>query len=310
MTTIGDVGKATPGDGYGEPGSSNLVCGSEACGNLLGVLVQKYGRTTGWTHGEITGVNANVMIRYDSGWAKFVDQVIIEGNGGGSFSAGGDSGSLIVAESDEQPVGLLFAGSSSATIANRIDLVFSELADSNNVVGTAVPGLSVDGKVVGPTPTPTTTPTPAPTATPTSTPTPTDTPTPTATPTPEPTATPTPTPGAGGSVHVGDLDGLVKGKSNWQVIVTVAVHDGGDALVENATVSGTWTDWGKGSKTECTTDASGTCEVKSGKLNGVLDTTFSVDNVSHATLSTYNAGANHDPDIPVDSDGTSITVIK
>ena len=201
-----------------------------------------------------------------------------------------------MAESDERSVGLLFAGSSSAIIANRIDLVFSELADSNNVEGTAVPGLSVDGKALGPTPTPTLT--PVPTDTPTPTPVPTDTPTPTATPTPAPTATPTPTPGAGGSVHVGDLDGQVRGKSSWQAVVTVAGHDGGDALVENATVSGTWTDSGKGSRTECTTDASGTCEVKSGKLNGVLETTFSVDNVSHATLTTYNAGANHDQDIP------------
>jgi hypothetical protein len=127
---------------------------------------------------------------------------------------------------------------------------------------------------------------------------------------PEPTATPTPTPGAGGSVHVGDLDGQVKGNNNWQAVVTVTVHDGDDALVENATVSGDWTASGNGSRAECTTNASGTCDVKSGKLNGVLETTFSVDNVTHATLTTYDSGVNHDPDIPADSDGTKIIVSK
>ena len=49
----------------------------------------------------------------------------------GTFSAGGDSGSLIVVNSvgsgsDRRPVGLLFAGSSSYTIANPIDAVLTE----------------------------------------------------------------------------------------------------------------------------------------------------------------------------------------
>ena len=50
----------------------------------------------------------------------------------GGFSAGGDSGSLIVAKgqgrnkaNDRKPVGLLFAGSSFATIANPIDAVLA-----------------------------------------------------------------------------------------------------------------------------------------------------------------------------------------
>ncbi|MBT8395725.1 MAG: hypothetical protein KJN92_02110, partial [Gemmatimonadetes bacterium] len=45
----------------------------------------------------------------------------------GSFSTGGDSGSLVVTKgllaADRRPVGLLFAGSSNNTIANPIDLV-------------------------------------------------------------------------------------------------------------------------------------------------------------------------------------------
>ena len=44
-----------------------------------------------------------------------------------SFSAGGDSGSLIVTQSAAQPVGLLFAGSSTTTIANPIGDVTTAL---------------------------------------------------------------------------------------------------------------------------------------------------------------------------------------
>ena len=89
--------------------------------------MQKYGRTTKLTHGQITGVNATVTICYAvSGFtctktARYVDQLIISP---GTFSAGGDSGSLIVTDdANLNPVALLFAGSASVTIANRIDLV-------------------------------------------------------------------------------------------------------------------------------------------------------------------------------------------
>ena len=54
--------------------------------------------------------------------ARFVDQI---GISPGTFSAGGDSGSLIVTEDGNYPVGLLFAGSSTRTIANPIGFVLS-----------------------------------------------------------------------------------------------------------------------------------------------------------------------------------------
>ena len=43
-------------------------------------------------------------------------------------SAGGDSGSLIVGQNGNHPVGLLFAGSNTNTLANRIDLVLNRFA--------------------------------------------------------------------------------------------------------------------------------------------------------------------------------------
>ena len=124
---------ATPSDdGYGMP---NATIYGDANGDgvfddrnaLLGLNVQKYGRTTRLTHGQITGVNATVTVCYEvSGFectksARFVDQILIAP---GPFSGGGDSGSLIVTDDGNlQPVALLFAGSSTITIANRIDLV-------------------------------------------------------------------------------------------------------------------------------------------------------------------------------------------
>ncbi len=114
LSSTVELGNATPSDGYGIP-SSTTVSAS------LGQAVQKYGRTTSLTKGTITGVNATVRVGYSSGTAKFVNQIIIED---GSFSDGGDSGSLVVTDDDyRNPVGLLFAGSASVTIANRIDPV-------------------------------------------------------------------------------------------------------------------------------------------------------------------------------------------
>ena len=116
-TTTDDVGFATPSDGYGAPRTEPVEA-------RLGMKVQKYGRTTGYTHGRVSGVNAIIDVSYRTGTARFEDQILISGNG---FSQGGDSGSLIVSEgllaSDRRPVGLLFAGSATSTIANPIDIV-------------------------------------------------------------------------------------------------------------------------------------------------------------------------------------------
>ena len=119
LTTTDEVGTGTPAGGYGTPSKTTLL-------PALGQLVQKYGRTTGLTKGKVTGVNATVTIRYDKGQAKFVKQVVIQGSSG-AFSDSGDSGSLIVTQGGNYPVALLFAGSSSSTIGNPIDLVLGAL---------------------------------------------------------------------------------------------------------------------------------------------------------------------------------------
>jgi PKD repeat protein len=114
---------ATPSDGYGTPGKAIVSAG-------LGMLVQKYGRTTGWTHGQISGINVTVNICYEPlgqflclKQARFVHQITITPGG---FSGGGDSGSLIVTDdNNKNPVGLLFAGSDTMTIANLIGPVLA-----------------------------------------------------------------------------------------------------------------------------------------------------------------------------------------
>ena len=90
-----------------------------------GMTVTKTGRTTNTTVGTIQTVNTTVLVNYgtDCGIARFVSQVVIAGTGG-SFSAGGDSGSAILESSTKVPVGLLFAGSPTQTVANDIRIVY------------------------------------------------------------------------------------------------------------------------------------------------------------------------------------------
>jgi hypothetical protein len=92
----------------------------------LGMSVAKSGRTTGYTTGTVTLLNATVNVQYETvkgtRTARFVNQIICSG-----MSQAGDSGSLVVDPADRQAVGLLFAGSQYATICTPIDVVLSTL---------------------------------------------------------------------------------------------------------------------------------------------------------------------------------------
>lgn len=79
--------------------------------------VRKSGRTTGYTTGKVKAINVTVRVGFGSGKvATFVDQIIT-----GDMADGGDSGSLLFNNNDV--VGLLFAGSTTTTIYNEIDVV-------------------------------------------------------------------------------------------------------------------------------------------------------------------------------------------
>jgi len=101
----------------------------------VGMSVAKSGRTTGFTTGSISSVNTTVNVQYavSCGSGKkftvnYTNQVVINSS---TFSAGGDSGSLIVTNnSAHNPVALLYAGSSSATIGNPINEVLTRLGSA------------------------------------------------------------------------------------------------------------------------------------------------------------------------------------
>ncbi|NMC54002.1 MAG: hypothetical protein GYA48_10250 [Chloroflexi bacterium] len=89
----------------------------------LGMPVRKSGRTTGFTTGQITVVNATVSVNYmENRIARFEEQIVTT-----PFSQGGDSGSLVVNGDQPKAVGLLFAGSNQTTIFNPIQHVLDLL---------------------------------------------------------------------------------------------------------------------------------------------------------------------------------------
>jgi hypothetical protein len=138
LTTAGDVGTATPPDGYGAPSSTPTTA-------TIGMGVQKYGRTTGLQQGTVQDVNLQVDVCYlplgdfcFPGYeARFVNQVSVSP---GTFSAGGDSGSLIVTQGGNQPVALLFAGDGTVTIGNPITPILQRF------------NVTIDGTPAGPGP--------------------------------------------------------------------------------------------------------------------------------------------------------------
>lgn len=95
---------------------------------LIDMVVHKFGRTTSYRVGRITSINTDVSVQYDTGLYKFGGQIIIKGLNNQPFSAGGDSGSLILERATNKAIGLLFAGSPTHTIANHIKDVLSALS--------------------------------------------------------------------------------------------------------------------------------------------------------------------------------------
>src|ERR1043165_4064837 len=106
----------------------------------VGLGVAKSGRTTGFTTGTISSINTSVSVQYQRGCnggkkftVSYTNQVVINSS---TFSAGGDSGSLIVTNNaSHNPVALLFAGSSTTTIGNPIGEVLTKVG---NALGSAV----------------------------------------------------------------------------------------------------------------------------------------------------------------------------
>ena len=75
-------------------------------------------------YGTIQAINVTIRVQYSSGIATFVNQIMTPG----SFQRSGDSGSLMVTQSGNNPVGLCFAGGSGGSFANPIGDVLQKFA--------------------------------------------------------------------------------------------------------------------------------------------------------------------------------------
>ena len=89
---------------------------------VVGMQIQKSGRSTGRTTGKIRAVQATVKVNYgDNKVLVFEDQIVAN-----SMSSPGDSGSLVL-DMKNRAVGLLFAGSNLSTVINPIKPVLETL---------------------------------------------------------------------------------------------------------------------------------------------------------------------------------------
>jgi hypothetical protein len=130
------LGATADANGVPVPGAPNAGSGVAASVNMA---VAKSGRTTGLTCSTVLAVNTNTIVAYnkncDGSGASFKvtydNQVQVMG---GDFSAGGDSGSLIVTQNTADPVALLYGGSDMDTVANPVAPVLNFFASGGNSV--------------------------------------------------------------------------------------------------------------------------------------------------------------------------------
>ena len=103
----------------------------------VGMQVAKSGRTTGLTCASIGTINLTVDVDYNpscgsktvSFTVRYSNQIDIASS---TFSNAGDSGSLVVNAQTAQPIGLLYGGGPSDTVAHPIQAVLNALPDPNN----------------------------------------------------------------------------------------------------------------------------------------------------------------------------------
>ena len=102
----------------------------------VGDMVQKSGRTSGLTMGEVIDIDATIRVGYGSFEADFHNQIITD-----VIGDPGDSGSAVLDTTGPNLVGLLFAGSNYVTVHNHIGNVL-------DAIGTTIQ----PGAVAGPLP--------------------------------------------------------------------------------------------------------------------------------------------------------------
>jgi len=88
-----------------------------------GMHVIKSGRSSGVTEAEVLDVSADIRVGYGDFSCQFTDQIITT-----PFGIPGDSGSAVINKANNRVCGLLFAGSDSITVVNKIHNVLGFLS--------------------------------------------------------------------------------------------------------------------------------------------------------------------------------------
>ncbi len=92
----------------------------------IGMQVEKFGRTTEYTTGEIISTSFSTNIEYPMSTLAFKNQIQTT-----NMSTGGDSGCCIVKCGSRNSIGLLFAGSNTASYSNPMLAVLSALSQKH-----------------------------------------------------------------------------------------------------------------------------------------------------------------------------------
>ena len=93
----------------------------------VGMVVEKFGASSGRTVGTITDISADFQIdEYVTGTVFLEDQIQIS-NGAEPFCAHGDSGAMVVDTESKQPTGLLAVNMGGFALANHLSIVLAKL---------------------------------------------------------------------------------------------------------------------------------------------------------------------------------------
>ena len=129
ILSLGATATGTTAD-PGPPHAGNGIVAS------VGETVAKSGRTTGLTCSSVSSISLATSVSYQQGCntgstftVNYTNQISVAG---GSFSATGDSGSLIVDRTTADPVALLYGGSDTDTVGNPVADVLAALVDQSN----------------------------------------------------------------------------------------------------------------------------------------------------------------------------------
>jgi len=145
LGAVDPTGKILDLDGLGQPAPPSSTVVSDPSTLTPGsTALAKSGSASGLTCSTLASIGLSVRVTYQKACGDSTNTFSVTFDNevevtGGSFSASGDSGSLIVTRDTARPVALLFAGNSDIktgpldTVGNPIQTVLDALADSNGV---------------------------------------------------------------------------------------------------------------------------------------------------------------------------------